>query len=82
MSALDGLAACAGSWRGSNTLEDPNTGRPEESSSTMAVMPVLGGRFVRLDNTWSYQGQPQDTHTNIHPDGMEQVAVESGYSRS
>jgi hypothetical protein len=39
----EALAACAGSWRGANTLQDPNTGRPEESPSTVTVTPVLGG---------------------------------------
>ncbi len=60
MSALDAIAACAGEWRGSNRLHDPNTGAPEDTHSTLAVHPVLGGRFVRLDYTWSYQGKPQE----------------------
>jgi Protein of unknown function (DUF1579) len=60
MSALDGLAACAGSWRGTSTLQDPHAGKPDESASTATVTPVLGGRFVRLDYTWSYGGQPQE----------------------
>ena len=57
---LEALTTRAGSWRGTNTLQDPNTGRPEESPSTLNVTPVLGGRFVRLDYTWGYQGQPQE----------------------
>src|SRR5262249_36675781 len=60
INALEGLTTCAGSWRGTNTLQDPNTGRPEESASTLTVTPVLGGRFVRLDYTWGYQGRPQE----------------------
>ena len=60
MSALDGLAACAGSWRGTSTLPDPHTGMADESASAATVTPVLGGRFVRLDYTWSYDGQPQE----------------------
>jgi hypothetical protein len=60
MRTFDRLGACAGSWRGTNTLQDPNSGRPEESSSTLAVTPVLGGRFVRVDYAWSYQGEPQE----------------------
>jgi len=61
-SVLDGLIACAGSWRGpnsTNTLQDPQSGQPEESSSTATVTPVLGGRFVRLDYTWGYHGAPR-----------------------
>jgi len=60
VNSVELLAAGAGSWRGTNTLQDPNTGLPEESPSTVTVMPVLGGRFVRLDYTWAYQGKPQE----------------------
>jgi Protein of unknown function (DUF1579) len=60
MKALDGLAGCAGSWRGTNTLQDPNSNTPEDSSSSATVTPVLGGKFVRLDYTWSYRGAPQE----------------------
>src|SRR5262249_1570333 len=58
--ALEGLTACAGSWRGTNTLQDANTGKPEASPSTVTVTPVLAGRFIRLDYTWGYQGKPQE----------------------
>jgi hypothetical protein len=57
---VEALTAVAGQWSGSNTLQDPNTGKPEESPSTVTVTPVLGGRFVRLDYTWGYQGKPQE----------------------
>jgi hypothetical protein len=57
---VEALTAVAGQWTGSNTLQDPNTGKPEESPSTVTVTPVLGGRFVRLDYTWGYQGKPQE----------------------
>jgi hypothetical protein len=60
MSALDRLIAAAGSWRGTSTLQDPHAGIADESASTATVTPVLGGRFVRVDYTWSYQGQPQE----------------------
>ena len=60
MNPVEALAARAGTWRGTNTLRDPNTGRPEESPSTATVTPVLGGRFVRLDYTRGYQGTPQE----------------------
>jgi hypothetical protein len=57
---VEALTAVAGQWNGSNTLQDPNTGKPEESPSTATLAPVLGGRFVRLDYTWGYQGKPQE----------------------
>jgi hypothetical protein len=60
MNILDGLAACAGSWRGTNTLQDPNSNAAEDSASGATVASVLGGRFVRLDYTWSYRGAPQE----------------------
>src|SRR5262245_38127817 len=60
MNELDGLLVTAGRWHGSNTLQDPTTGHPEASPSTATITPVLGGRFVRLDYTWAYQGKPQE----------------------
>lgn len=60
MSILDALSACAGSWHGPSTLQDPHNSIAEESQSDLTVTPVLGGRFVRLDYTWSYQGKPQE----------------------
>jgi hypothetical protein len=57
---IDALTAAAGQWSGTNTLQDPNTGKPEESPSTATVTPVLGGRFIRVDYTWSCQGKPQE----------------------
>ena len=60
MNAIERVAALAGNWQGTNTLQDPDTGKPEESPSRLTVTPVLGGRFVRVDYTWGYQGQPQE----------------------
>ena len=60
MSTLDGLLACAGTWRGSNILHDPHTNSPQNSPSTMDVTPVLNGTFVRIDYTWRYQDKPQE----------------------
>ena len=60
MSVLDGLTACAGNWRGTNTLQDPHSGGADESPATATVTPLLGGRFVRIDYTWVYQGTPQE----------------------
>ena len=60
MGALDILLACAGRWRGTNRLQDPNTNAPEQSSSTATITRLLGGKFIRLDYTWAYQGAPQE----------------------
>jgi len=60
MTTLDGLLACAGTWHGTSSLQDPTAGVAADSPSLATVTPVLGGRFVRLDYTWSYQGKPQE----------------------
>lgn len=46
---VSALAVCAGSWRGTSTLQDPENDLYDESSSSATVMPVLGGSFVRPD---------------------------------
>src|SRR4051794_39742749 len=60
MNPVEALNVLAGNRRGSNPLQDPNTGEPEESPSTVTVTPVLDGRFVRLDYTWGDRGKPQE----------------------
>jgi hypothetical protein len=60
VSVLASLIACAGTWRGTNTLQDPSTNTPQDSASTAVITPVLGGRFVRMDYTWRYHGAPQE----------------------
>jgi predicted enzyme related to lactoylglutathione lyase len=57
---LPGLAACAGRWRGTNRLHDPHTKAAEDSPSTLSITPVVGGKFLRIDYTWTYQGAPQE----------------------
>jgi hypothetical protein len=60
MDTLKTLAAAAGSWRGNNVLQDPQFRTRDESVSEATVQPILGGRFVRMDYTWQYQGKPQE----------------------
>jgi Protein of unknown function (DUF1579) len=60
MSTLDKLAACAGSWRGTNHLQDPQSNLDDESPSTAAITPLLSGKFVRFDYTWAYKGKVQE----------------------
>ena len=59
-SPLAQLAACAGSWKGTNRLHDPFTKKPEDSASTLIITPVLQGRFLRVDYAWNYQGTAQE----------------------
>jgi hypothetical protein len=58
--SLDSIVDLAGEWRGSSRLRDPDYGLDERSASRATVTPVLGGRFVRLDYTWSYGDEPQE----------------------
>ena len=67
MNPLDALATCAGSWRGTSTLQDPHSGIAEASPSAAAVTPESGG--VRLDYTWSYRGEPQQGSILLSLDG-------------
>src|SRR5688500_14774403 len=60
MNPLNSLLSNTGNWIGTSTLQDPNTRTPEASPSTATVIPVLGGRFVRIDYTWAYQGNLQE----------------------
>jgi len=55
---MNRLAGCAGEWQGISTLFLPDA-TPEGSDSILAVAPVLNGRFIRLDYTWSQGGAPQ-----------------------
>lgn len=60
MAVPEKLAACGGSWSGTNRLQDPNANAPEDSPSTLVLTPILKNRFLRLDYTWGYQGDPQE----------------------
>jgi hypothetical protein len=60
MSTLQALADRAGVWSGMNTLYYPDANKPEQSPTNLTVTPILGGSFIRLDYTWSYQGTPQE----------------------
>lgn len=57
---VQSLLRHAGVWHGINRLYlDPN-GPPDESDSRLVITPLLGDRFVRIDQTWSWQGKPQE----------------------
>ncbi|HEV7668668.1 MAG TPA: DUF1579 family protein [Thermoanaerobaculia bacterium] len=60
MTPLEPLIAGVGDWHGTSVLLDPHAGLKEECASTARVVPLLGGRFVRLDYSWSYKGAPQE----------------------
>ena len=60
MNAYDKLTACAGTWQGISTLQDPHSGTPLASESTLTITPILLGRFLRVAYTWDYLGDPQE----------------------
>lgn len=60
MASLDQLLACAGEWRGVNRLYESPDGPADESPSRVMITPVLGGRFVRVDQWWSREGVEQE----------------------
>ncbi len=75
MSALDKLAECSGSWRGTNRLRDPGMNDLDDSPSTAELTPLLDGRFIRLDYTWAYQGAAQKGSLLIGFDSGPAVAT-------
>lgn len=58
--ALSRLSACSGTWEGTNRLHDPHTSAPEDSAATGTLTRLLGGRFLRFDYSWAYQGTDQE----------------------
>ena len=60
MNSLEKLLACAGVWHGTNLLQVSPDCAADESPSTVTVTPLLGGRFVRIEQNWAWQGSPQE----------------------
>jgi hypothetical protein len=60
MNGLDSLIGLNGSWQGPNQLWLPPAEMPYESQSMASITPMLGGKFVRIDYTWAFDGQPQE----------------------
>jgi Protein of unknown function (DUF1579) len=60
MSILETLTTWVGNWQGSNQLQDPHANSPEDSPSNLTVTSILKGKFIRMDYTWAYHGDPQE----------------------
>jgi hypothetical protein len=58
------LANAAGRWHGTNKLQDPHSGKEDETQST-ATMTAESDRTFRLEYTWSYHGKPQSGSLRI-----------------
>ena len=59
MTGLNPWLDRAGRWHGTTRLHLSPGDPPDESPSTLDVEAAVGGRFVRLDQGWTYKGQPQ-----------------------
>jgi hypothetical protein len=58
MGRLSSAIDAAGKWKGTYRLWEPSAS-PQMSRSAALIAPIIGDRFVRIDYTWSYHGQPQ-----------------------
>jgi hypothetical protein len=59
MDGFDRLLGCAGTWEGYNRLQPMPTDPINESASRLIVTPVLRDTFIRFDQSWSWNGEPQ-----------------------
>lgn len=75
MASLNGLLKCAGEWRGINRLYETPDGPADESPSRVIVTPLLGGRFVRVDQWWARDGAEQEGSLLIGYDPKSGVAT-------
>ena len=60
MRSLDSLTKLAGTWKGTYRLWELPSEAPHESRTVASFTLVLGGRFVRMDYTWGFDGEPQE----------------------
>jgi len=59
VNAFDKLLASSGAWEGTNRVQ-VSTGEPmHESPSRIVVTPMLRDTFIRLDQTWTWEGKEQ-----------------------
>jgi hypothetical protein len=59
MNGFEMLLNCAGEWVGPNRVQ-PFVDQPaDEAPSRLTITPILNGTFVRLDQQWSWKGEPQ-----------------------
>jgi hypothetical protein len=59
MSSWSDLLACSGTWEGRNRLQVAAGEPVDDAPSQLTVTPVLHDTFVRLDQAWSWKGEPQ-----------------------
>lgn len=57
---LQVLSSLAGNWHGTYRLYVDPKGPPDESDSSLIITSLLRGSFIRIDQTWAFQGKPQE----------------------
>jgi hypothetical protein len=76
MSPIEFLTAYSGRWHGMNRLYVNPNDPPDESESKLTITPLLRNSFVRIDQTWAFQGRPQEGSLLVGADGdANQVSV-------
>ncbi len=60
MSGLQDLIACTGQWKGNYQLWLMPETDANQSPSAATVLPVVKGKFARLDYTWMWEGELQE----------------------
>lgn len=66
-----------GDWQGESQLWMNPSEPPLTSPSTMRVSPVANGRFLTLNYTWAYEGQPQQGLLLVGDHNKDAIATAS-----
>ncbi len=74
MAIPDSLRGLAGDWTATYRLYEAASVAAQEPASTVSVTPAAGGRFLRIDYTWTYQNKPQEGSLLIGCDGTGKPA--------
>lgn len=80
------LAELGGNWKGTNKLYLDHLPDPlKESDSTSRVSLKVGGQFVSIEYTWSYEGEPHEGLLILGCDGksdaVQAVWTDSWHNR-
>jgi hypothetical protein len=75
MNAFDKLLTCTGTWEGVTRLQFSAAEPMHESPSLIVVTPLLRGTFIRLDQTWTWEGKEQLGSLLIGHDPKSQTAT-------
>lgn len=79
MSAPEGLTPLVGKWTGTSRLWLAPGAEPEVSESAARVALAARGRFLVIEYTWAYKGEPQEGMQLLgaHRDGVTAIWIDS-----